>query len=73
LKNPGSCFERQVILKTVTNFLFWHTLQSMPVLTFSAPPREFFDSLLGANLKAELPAPISSPSRKPSESADSPT
>jgi hypothetical protein len=28
---------------------------------------------LGAKLKAEVPAPISSPSRKPSENADSPS
>ena len=65
MKNPGSCFEHQVILETVTNFLFWHTLQSVPELTFSAPPAEFFNSLLGAKLKAEVPAPISSPSARP--------
>jgi hypothetical protein len=64
LKNPGSCFEHQVILETVTNFLLWHTLQSVPELTFSAPPGEFFNSLLGAKRKAEGPAPISSPVAK---------
>ena len=73
MKNPGSCFEHQVILETVTNSLLWHTLQSVPKLTFSAPPREFFNSLLETKLKAEGPAPISSPSRKPSENADSPS
>ena len=64
MKYPGSCFEHQVILETVTNFLLWHTLQSVSELTSSAPLGEFFNSLLGAKLNTELPAPIFEPIAK---------